>query len=157
MRSDSPTRSFATLRIVADDLDPQEVTRILAIRPTFAHKKGDVYSTGRAENIMAKTGIWLFDTRSLLPTDNFNLHLSFVLWYLGLGDAPQSLTRLIELSSFLRHRNAKAVLSLFWHGGPRARAPRNIKPLAKLLEQFSILVDIDFDRDEEPRTVKKAA
>jgi len=46
-----------TLRVFADDLDPEWVTRLLRVQPTFAGRKGDRRPSRRRE-IVQPVGMW---------------------------------------------------------------------------------------------------
>jgi Domain of unknown function (DUF4279) len=49
----------ATLRILGDDLDPDEITQILGFPPTVARRKGDIRIGKRTKNeYKARTGQW---------------------------------------------------------------------------------------------------
>lgn len=54
-----PARAVRTsLRISGDDLDPDDITNQLGVRPTLAQKKGDeIVDTGQQR--VADTGVWL--------------------------------------------------------------------------------------------------
>jgi hypothetical protein len=63
-------RAVATLRVMGDDLDPQEVTRILGQTPTHAESKGDIRIGQRTgTRIVARTGIWRLDAMATEPAD----------------------------------------------------------------------------------------
>jgi hypothetical protein len=65
-RSRAGSRAFATLRVAGDELDPDDITRLLGVQPSEAYRKGETFSKGRARNLSARTGIWLFDTSASL-------------------------------------------------------------------------------------------
>ena len=48
------------LRLQADDLDPDWVTRLLGRSPTFAARKGERRLSGGAE-VVQPTGVWTYD------------------------------------------------------------------------------------------------
>jgi len=55
--------SSATLRISGDDLDPDEITKLLEFPPTVARRKGDVRLGKRSMNeYTARTGQWHLET-----------------------------------------------------------------------------------------------
>lgn len=58
-------KSAATLRIYGDDLDPDEVTRVLGREPTLAHRKGDF----RRSKTVWHTGGWSLEARDREPED----------------------------------------------------------------------------------------
>jgi hypothetical protein len=60
-------RAVATLRIIGDDLHPEEVTRMIGAFPSFAHRKGEVLK--RPPGRIAKFGMWQFEAEELEPSD----------------------------------------------------------------------------------------
>ena len=65
MRSEAAdaVKTFATLRIVGDQLLPEQVTRIFEVTPTRAYAKGQTYWGGkRTGNLVGKTGVWYLAT-----------------------------------------------------------------------------------------------
>jgi Domain of unknown function (DUF4279) len=48
-----------SLRVVAPDLEPSDVTALLGVEPTFAARKGDRRRSGSTE-VVQRTGIWIF-------------------------------------------------------------------------------------------------
>jgi hypothetical protein len=65
-------KSKATLRISGDDLEPEEITRILGTLPTRARAKGKVWvtaDTDRQFSAKAHTGQWHLETSVREPAD----------------------------------------------------------------------------------------
>jgi hypothetical protein len=63
-------RSAATLRIVGDNLDPDEITALLGCAPTRSERKGDVLTsktTGRSRTL--KLGAWCLEASDREPED----------------------------------------------------------------------------------------
>lgn len=58
-----PERTKATLRIWGDDLFPEEISKLLGVKPTMSERKGDV-SVGKASGNkrVAKTGNWSLES-----------------------------------------------------------------------------------------------
>ena len=54
-------RTSASLRFFDDDLDPEQVTRLLGCQPTHACRKGDLLPSKRYQRI-AHTGSWRLQT-----------------------------------------------------------------------------------------------
>lgn len=50
-------RVTVSVRVSGDALDPDEVTRALGVRPTFAASKGDRRTSGSRE-VTQRTGVW---------------------------------------------------------------------------------------------------
>jgi hypothetical protein len=159
-KSDATLKTFVTFRVAGDALDPDEVTRVLRVNPTHAHRKGESYSTGRS-TIVPDTGVWLLSTERLSSSENFYFHLGLALQMLGLlpsnlpssGDERLAVTaRYLALSRFLRERKLTATLSCFWHGAAGATKPTLPDILVEMFADIPIGLDIDFDRDEVPRS-----
>lgn len=50
-------QSSVSLRFFGDDLDPDEITRLLSCRPSIGYRKGDILPNAR-HNRVAETGSW---------------------------------------------------------------------------------------------------
>ena len=62
--------SEASLRFWGDDLDPDEISQLLGVRPTAAGTKGSIKQTLRSgKQFVAKSGYWILDTKSESPAD----------------------------------------------------------------------------------------
>ncbi len=60
--------SVAGLRVVGDDLDPDEITRLIGRTPDLARRKDEIiHAAGRQR--VARTGTWLVNTDSSAPGD----------------------------------------------------------------------------------------
>src|SRR6266478_8252296 len=80
-KTDAPTdrKAFVTLRFAGDDLDPREISAILSVAPTRAHKKGEEFFAGpNAGTLRGRTGIWFLATDDLVASDDLGEHLHFV-------------------------------------------------------------------------------
>jgi hypothetical protein len=58
-------RTAASLRVFGDDLDPDEVTRLLGKQPDKAERRGDIRSSGQA----ARRGRWSVSAERRTPGD----------------------------------------------------------------------------------------
>jgi hypothetical protein len=56
--TDSLREARATLRILGDDLVPDEISRLLGARPTTSRIKGEVFRTPNGRPLTARTGSW---------------------------------------------------------------------------------------------------
>jgi hypothetical protein len=73
------SKAFVTLRFVGDDLDPDEISALLPVKPTRAHRKGEEFFAGPSVgNLRGRTGIWFLATDKLVPGDDLQDHLAFV-------------------------------------------------------------------------------
>jgi hypothetical protein len=59
-------RSVAALRIIGDELDPSEITKLLGAAPTYSHSKGEVLQ--RPKGRIANFGMWRLDAPPLEPS-----------------------------------------------------------------------------------------
>ena len=72
-------KAFVTLRFAGDDLDPQEISAILPVKPMRAHNKGEEFFPGpNSGKLRGRTGIWFLATDKLVPSNDLADHLHFV-------------------------------------------------------------------------------
>ena len=77
--AEADRRAFVTLRFAGDDLDPGEISAVLPIAPTRAHRKGEEFFAGpHAGKLRGRTGIWFLATDRLVPSDHLDDHFGFV-------------------------------------------------------------------------------
>jgi hypothetical protein len=62
-------RTKVALRVAGDDLDPQEVTRLLGAEPTSCARKGETRRSASGRETAARTGIWLLSVEPPSPGD----------------------------------------------------------------------------------------
>jgi hypothetical protein len=61
-------RSVATLRIMGDELVPEEISRLLSAVPTSAHAKGHQFPSGPAGRIVTRqSGMWRLRAKEAEP------------------------------------------------------------------------------------------
>lgn len=60
-------RSVATLRLAGDDLEPEEVSRMLGAQPTHAQRKGEVIVLKSGATKVAKSGQWRLEATDAEP------------------------------------------------------------------------------------------
>ena len=71
----------ASLCLYGDDLDPEEVSSVLAMTPTHAHRKGDRIrsrSPDAPKDATYKTGAWILKIRGKAPQDPQALTLALL-------------------------------------------------------------------------------
>lgn len=72
-------RTFATFRISGDNLVPDEITKLLNIKPTLAYAKGMRYRRGpRSPELVGRTGVWYFSTDQL-KSSHLEEHVTWLL------------------------------------------------------------------------------
>jgi Domain of unknown function (DUF4279) len=63
-------RAVATLRIVGDELEPEEVTRLLGCQPTDAARRGEARIGKHTRGpTIARTGVWRLEATPTEPED----------------------------------------------------------------------------------------
>ena len=157
MRSESAetVKTFATLRVVGDQLVPEQVTRLFKVLPTRAYAKGQTYYGGkRTGNLTGKTGVWYFATDRVVASDNLVDHLMFIVKLLH-GYSSETIP-LTKLHNLIQKRSLTAVVSCFWYGRAGARPPAVPRAVSEFFKLVPAEMEIDFYTDEEPGTRRTA-
>src|SRR5438874_1914974 len=116
-------KAFVTLRFAGDELDPREISAILPVKPTRAHRKGEEFFAGpNAGNLRGRTGIWFLATDDLVHSDDLQDHLRFVQELLY--PEPSDRQRISRLRDVLKRAHSRAHVTYFWHGDPDDPAPQ---------------------------------
>jgi hypothetical protein len=114
-------KAFVILRFAGDDRDPAEISAILSIAPTHAHRKGETFFAGpHAGDLRGRTGIWFLLADKHVPSDDLGDHLEFVrtLLYPQPGDN----SRIGALRDVLKHAHSHARITLLARRSERGRA-----------------------------------
>jgi uncharacterized protein DUF4279 len=136
-------KAFVTLRFAGDDLDPQEISAILPVPPTRAHRKGEEFIAGRhAGKLRGRTGIWLLATDKLVPGDDLGDHLAFVqkLLYPEPGDSYL----VTKLRNVLGRARSRAHITCFWRGDRGEPAPQIPGGFKSAIEPLAADIETDF-------------
>jgi hypothetical protein len=145
MKTDAVTtgKAFVTLRFAGDDLDPGEISTILPVKPTRAHRKGEVFFPGpHAGKLRGRTGIWFLATDNLVRSEDLGDHLQFV--YQLLYPKPNDAGRIAKLVDILRQAHAHAHITCFWHGDPGENAPQIPDRFKSAIEPVGADIETDF-------------
>jgi len=149
-------KAFVTLRFAGDDLDPREISAILPVEPTRAHRKGEEFVSGpHAGKLWGRTGIWFLATDNLVPSDNLGDHLAFLRDLLY--PEPTDAGRITKLRDILRRAHSHVHITCFWRGDTGETAPRIPGWFAAASKRLAADIEIDFavqDRDRVPETAK---
>jgi hypothetical protein len=116
------SKAFVTLRFAGDDLDPGEISAVLPVEPTRAHRKGEEFFAGpHAGKLRGRTGEWFLATDKLVRGDDLEDHLAFMRKLLcpGSGDAG----RIAKLRDLMKRAHSGAHLTCFWRGEPGEASP----------------------------------
>ena len=136
-------KAFVTLRFAGDDLDPAEISAILRIEPTRAHRKGEVFLAGsHAGKLRGRTGMWFLATDKLVNSDNLNEHLAFVQTLVNPNPTDDSLVW--KLRAILARTQSRAHVTCFWRGDsgePALQVPARFK---SAMQQLGADIETDF-------------
>jgi len=136
-------KAFVTLRFAGDDLDPREISGVLPVEPTRAHRKGEAFVAGeRAGKLRGRTGIWFLATDKLVPSDDLGDHLAFLndLLY----PEPSDNRRVVELCDILRRAHSRAHITCFWRGDRGETAPQIPGGFKSAIEPLAADIETDF-------------
>jgi len=76
----NPERVRATLRIYHPELNPEEITRLMQVKPTMSWTKGDdAYGWTKRPGKKAPSGGWLLSSRQKVKSNNAIAHLDWLL------------------------------------------------------------------------------
>ena len=136
-------KAFVILRFAGDDLDPAEISAILPVEPTRAHRKGEEFFAGaHAGKLRGRTGMWFLATDKFVRGDNLRNHLAFVqkLLYPAQGDCR----RIAKLGNILRRTHSRAHITCFWRGEPGEPAPEIPDRFTSAIEPLAADIETDF-------------
>jgi hypothetical protein len=69
-------KTCSTLRILSDDVLPEQITEVLGIQPTKAFRKGEPHSGGK---LLRKMNGWFYSTKNLSTSRDSRRHLDMIL------------------------------------------------------------------------------
>jgi Domain of unknown function (DUF4279) len=143
-------KAFVTLRFAGDDLDPDEISAVLPIKPTRAHRKGEEFFAGpRAGNLYGRTGMWFLATDKLVPSDDLQDHLAFVQKLLS--PRPGDTSRIAKLRDILARTHSAAHVTCFWRGEPGEPTPRIPDRFKSAIQSVAADIEADFAMDGQNR------
>jgi hypothetical protein len=149
-------KAFVTLRFAGDELDPRDISAILPVEPTRAHRKGEVFFAGpNADKLRGRTGIWFIATDKLVDSDDLADHLRFIEKLLYPKPADDG--RVSKLRETLERAHSHAHFTCFWHGDPGETAPQIPAQFKSAVAPLAADIEIDFavlDRDTVSETAK---
>jgi len=144
----SDRKAFVTLRFSGDELDPTEISAILPIKPTRAHRKGEEFVAGpKAGTLHGRTGIWFLVTDKLVDSDDLADHLHFVETLLF--PKPAEKGRITKLRKLLERTRADAHVTCFWRGDPDETAPQIPAQFKSAIKPLAANIETDFAAHQE--------
>jgi len=140
-------KAFVTLRFAGGDLDPQEISAILPVAPTRAHRKGEEFIAGpHAGMLRGRTGIWFLATDKLVPSDDLGDHLQYVQDLLY--PEPNDSRRITKLRDILERVHSRAHITCFWRGDDGETAPQIPADFKSAIALLAADIETDFGHEE---------
>jgi hypothetical protein len=140
MKSDS--HAFVTFRVAGDTLDPKEVTQILSVPPTHAHRKGETYQPGRrGKSVTGSTGVWFVSTDNIVHSNRLDEHLAYIA---SLLDTRK--TR--SLHNLVNDKHLTAALTCFWHGARSSEMPLVPPEVEHRMSEIPARIETDFATED---------
>jgi hypothetical protein len=142
--SEYPTceRTYATLRIYPESLDPSEVTARLGIEPTAWQRRGE---TRRPGSRPAKLNGWFLTSERAVDSRDVRKHLDWLLGRVG----PRADALLALQANGCRMDVSCLWVSASGHGGPSV-LPAQMRELARLNLELWFDVYLGSGQDAEP-------
>lgn len=137
--------TYATLCIYHHDLNPDDVSRLLELRPTQSQRRGDPHSTKASRPVPLRVGAWFLSTRDMSQSRDVRFHIDLILgMFAGKDVAVHQLAR----------EGCELRMSCYWrsfsgHGGPMMW-PETMGRLAELGIEVSF--DVYFSGEDEQPT-----
>jgi hypothetical protein len=156
IEAEADRRAFVTLRFAGDDLDPNEISAVLPVAPTRAHRKGEEFFAGPyAGKLRGRTGIWFLATDRLVPSDHLDDHFAFVekLLYPKAGDD----SGIRKLREILERTHSRAHFTCFWRGESGESTPEVAVSLKSGIQSLNADIETDFSISSSRRkkTIEK--
>jgi len=154
-----PFKTFVTFRIVGDDLNPNQITEFLKIKPTTSYRKGERYYGGdKSVNLLGRTGVWYLSTDQYIESKNLSDHFAFLLMSLLIrgqnnaraADSVQLATNLFDLKRLLDENSLRATITCFWYGTAGSKKPSIPDTVTNIFKLVGAEIESDFDTDESP-------
>lgn len=140
-------RAFVSLRFAGDNLDPDEISAVLPIAPTRAHRKGEEFFAGpKAGTLRGRTGIWFLATDRLVPSDQLDDHFAFVEQLLD-PEAGED-NRIRKLREILERTHSHAHVTCFWRGERGEPVPEVAVSLKSAIKRLNADIETDFTIDD---------
>jgi hypothetical protein len=128
---DYPTclETWATFRIFHEELDPEEISKLLGIEPSYSYLKGSSYGDRGRKN---RFGGWLLETQNNVHSRDIRRHIDWLLEHFS--DKVQEIHRLQE-------KGYRTDVFCFWRpagNGGFTISPHNTQGLSILNLQLHI-------------------
>jgi hypothetical protein len=137
--------TYATLCMYHRDLDPDAVSRLLALQPTDSQRRGDIHNPKSPNPVSLPVGAWFLSTRNLSLSRDVRFHIDQLLEMLAEKDAA--------IHQFAA-QGCELRINCYWvsahgHGGPMIW-PETMGRLAELGIELSFDVYFHGEDDQPP-------
>src|ERR1700746_1737462 len=153
--AEADRRAFVTLRFAGGALAPNEISAVLPVAPSRAHRKGEEFFAGpNAGKLRGRTGIWFLATDRLVPSDHLDDHFAFVEQLLYPEGGEDS--RIRKLRDILGGTHSHPHVICFWsgeRGEPLPEVPISLKSAIKLLNA-DIETDFSISSSRRKKTIE---
>jgi hypothetical protein len=137
--------------ITSDNLEPSQVTNALAVTPTFACRKGDVFET-RSGPQSRFTGLWRISTAELTSSPDIQEHLELLLARL---EPKREL-----LDKIVRQLGAVTNINIWWKAESTTEGyslPSSlVERLCPLCQRLDVVFDYHAESDHAPSDYDRA-
>ena len=136
--------NYATLGIYHEDLDPENINKLLDLTYSWSCRKGDPIWNIHPEKGKRKLGTWLLRTEGIIDSKDCRRHIDWLL------DQIEDKAEVLEK---LRQSGYRIDVGCYWvskhgQGGPTV-SPAQSNRLARLKIELGFDVYFAFDEDEE--------
>lgn len=144
-KSDAGTLvTHAGLNFSGDRLDPEDITRLLAVEPTISYRKGEIYKRSRGHEIRGRTGLWRLTTRRKLESTKLDDHLAYLLEILFPGGSDKFVD---PMRSLICQLTLEIDVDCFWYGEHGAQPPVIPDDVRAAFAKMGATIETDFDTD----------
>jgi len=106
-------KTYASLRLLGERLDPVQISKKLGLEPSFSAEKGKITRSPSGKSRTQRTGIWIVDSSKQIESTDTEVHIHWLLDLLDRADAvAKQLPSVDDADVFCYWLSAKG------HGGP---------------------------------------
>ena len=137
--------AYASLRVMGDCLEPEDITAALAVTPTLAYRKGEIFKRARGHEVRGRTGLWLLSSEPQIQSTELEDHFAFLRHVLE--DQGSELIK--RLRTAMQRDGLKADVTCFWYGEHGAKPPEIPEETRAAFAQIGATIETDFQTDTD--------
>ena len=135
--------AYASLRVMGDRLEPEDVTAALAITPTLTYRKGQVFKRSRGHEVRGRTGLWLLSSETAVQSHKLRDHFT----YLRQALEAQNGRLIDQLRAIMQRDGLRADVTCFWYGEHGATPPEIPEETRAAFAKIGATIETDFQTD----------